>query len=124
MKLKEITYSYTFNLSKTCWNAYSRCQTFEWRCTTPHYWKNTWKHWEDRLGNSLTTPLPALTSHRLTSTCLESWKNSCQENVLPLIKKLENETRNWLTNFYAEYILKLLSRWEKCLNLFGDYVEK
>jgi hypothetical protein len=29
MKLKEITYSYTFNLSKTCWNAYSRCQTFE-----------------------------------------------------------------------------------------------
>jgi hypothetical protein len=26
MKLKEITY--TFNLSKMCWNAYSRCQTF------------------------------------------------------------------------------------------------
>jgi hypothetical protein len=35
--------------------------------------------------------------------------------------KVENETRNWLTNldenFYAESILK-------CLNLFADYVEK
>jgi hypothetical protein len=41
---------------------------------------------------------------------------------------VENETRNWLTNldanFYEEGILKLVSRWGKCLNLFGDYVEK
>jgi hypothetical protein len=41
---------------------------------------------------------------------------------------VENETRNWLTNlnanFYAEGILKLVSHWDKCLNLFGDYVEK
>jgi hypothetical protein len=43
-------------------------------------------------------------------------------------RKVENETRNWLTNldanFYAEGILKLVSCWYKCLNLFGDYVEK
>jgi histone-lysine N-methyltransferase SETMAR len=43
-------------------------------------------------------------------------------------QEVENETRNWLTNldanFYAEGILKLVSRWEKCLKLFGDYVEK
>jgi hypothetical protein len=42
--------------------------------------------------------------------------------------KVENETRNWLTNldanFYAEDILKLVSCWDKCLKLFGDYVEK
>jgi hypothetical protein len=29
----------------------------------------------------------ALTFHPLTSTCLESLKNICQENFLPLIKK-------------------------------------
>jgi transposase len=43
-------------------------------------------------------------------------------------QEVENETRNWLTNldtnFYAERILKLVSRWDKCLNLFGDNVEK
>jgi histone-lysine N-methyltransferase SETMAR len=43
-------------------------------------------------------------------------------------QEVENETRNWLTNldenFYAERILKLVSRWDKCLNLFGDYAEK
>jgi histone-lysine N-methyltransferase SETMAR len=43
-------------------------------------------------------------------------------------QEVENETRNWLTNldadFYAEGILKLVSRWDKCWNLFGDYVEK
>jgi hypothetical protein len=42
--------------------------------------------------------------------------------------KVENETRNWLTNldanFYAEDILKLVSCWDKCLKLFEDYVEK
>jgi hypothetical protein len=36
----------------------------------------------------------------------------------------ENDTRKWLTNLdtnlYAEGILN----WDKCLNLFGDYVEK
>jgi uncharacterized protein (DUF927 family) len=40
----------------------------------------------------------------------------------------KNKTRNWLTNldtkFHAEGIMKLVSRWDKCLNLFGDYVEK
>jgi hypothetical protein len=34
----------------------------------------------------------------------------------------------WLTNldanFHAEGILKLVSRCDKCLNLFGDYVDK
>jgi hypothetical protein len=43
-------------------------------------------------------------------------------------QEVENETRNWLTNLdancYAEGILKLVSCWDKCLNLFGDYVEK
>jgi hypothetical protein len=43
-------------------------------------------------------------------------------------QEVENEIRNWLTNldanFYAEGILKLVSRWDKCLKLFGDYVEK
>jgi histone-lysine N-methyltransferase SETMAR len=45
-------------------------------------------------------------------------------------QEVENETRNWLTNldanFYAEStrILKLVSRWDKCLNLFGDFMEK
>jgi histone-lysine N-methyltransferase SETMAR len=43
-------------------------------------------------------------------------------------QEVENETRNWLTNldanFYAEGIFKLVSCWDKCLNLFGDYVEK
>jgi histone-lysine N-methyltransferase SETMAR len=43
-------------------------------------------------------------------------------------QEVENETRNWLTNlnanFYAEGILKLVSRWDKCLNPFGDYMEK
>jgi transposase len=39
MKLKEI--AYIFNLSKTCWNAYSRCQTFERRCNSPQCWINT-----------------------------------------------------------------------------------
>jgi hypothetical protein len=43
-------------------------------------------------------------------------------------QEVENETRNWLTNldadFYTEGILKLVSRWDKCWNLFGDYVEK
>jgi hypothetical protein len=43
-------------------------------------------------------------------------------------QEVENETRNWLTNldanFYAKGILKLVSCWDKCLNLFGDYVEK
>jgi histone-lysine N-methyltransferase SETMAR len=43
-------------------------------------------------------------------------------------QKVENKKRNFLTkldaNFYAEGILKLVSRWDKCLNLFRDYVEK
>jgi hypothetical protein len=43
-------------------------------------------------------------------------------------QEMENETRYWLTNLdanvYAEGILKLLSRRDKCLSLFGDYVEK
>jgi histone-lysine N-methyltransferase SETMAR len=43
-------------------------------------------------------------------------------------QEVENETRNWPTNLdtnsYAEGILKLVSRWYRCLNLFGDYVEK
>jgi hypothetical protein len=43
-------------------------------------------------------------------------------------QEVENETRNWLTNldanFYAAGVLKLVSCWNKCLNLFGDYVEK
>jgi hypothetical protein len=43
-------------------------------------------------------------------------------------QEVENETRNWLTNlnanFYAEGTLKLVSHWDKYLNLFGDYVEK
>jgi histone-lysine N-methyltransferase SETMAR len=43
-------------------------------------------------------------------------------------QEVENETRIWLTNldanFYAAGILKLVSCWNKCLNLFGDYVEK
>jgi hypothetical protein len=47
---------------------------------------------------------------------------------LPSDQEVENETRNWLTNldtnFYAEGIFKLLSRWDKCLDLFGDYVEQ
>jgi hypothetical protein len=38
MKLKETVTSYS---SKTCWNAYSRCQTFAWQCNSPHCWKNT-----------------------------------------------------------------------------------
>jgi histone-lysine N-methyltransferase SETMAR len=43
-------------------------------------------------------------------------------------QEVKNETRNWLTNldtnFYAEGILKSVSCWDKCLNLFGDYMEK
>jgi hypothetical protein len=43
-------------------------------------------------------------------------------------QEVENETRNWLNkldaHFCAEYILQLVSRWDKCLNLFGDYTEK
>jgi hypothetical protein len=43
-------------------------------------------------------------------------------------QEVENETRNWLTNLdanvYAQGILKLVSHWDKYLNLFGDYVEK
>jgi hypothetical protein len=43
-------------------------------------------------------------------------------------QEVENETRNSFTNldsnFYAEGILKLVSHWDKCLNQFGDYVEK
>jgi histone-lysine N-methyltransferase SETMAR len=41
--------------------------------------------------------------------------------------EVENETRNWLTNldanFYAERILKSVSRWDKFLDLCGDYLE-
>jgi histone-lysine N-methyltransferase SETMAR len=51
-----------------------------------------------------------------------SWKRFASD------QEVENETRNWLTNldanFYEEGILKLVSCWGKCLNLFGDYVEK
>jgi hypothetical protein len=40
-------------------------------------------------------------------------------------QEVENETRTNLdANFYAEGTLKLMSRWNKCLSLFGDYVEK
>jgi histone-lysine N-methyltransferase SETMAR len=41
-------------------------------------------------------------------------------------QEVENEIRNWLinlyANFYSEGILKLVSLWDKCLNLFRDYV--
>jgi hypothetical protein len=90
---------------------------------TPHTAGKTRETIEKMCWKFLNTPLTALTSHPLTSTYLESWKNTCQENVLPLSGKW-----NWLTNldvnFYAECILKLVLRWDMCLNMFGGYVEK
>jgi hypothetical protein len=124
-KLKETATSYS---SKTCWNAYSRCQTFALQCNSPHCWKNTWKHWEDGLGNSR-TPLPH--SPDLASSDFHLFgklKGHLSGKRFDSDHEVENETRNWLTNldanFYADAILKLVSRWDKYLNLFRDYVEK
>jgi hypothetical protein len=38
--------------------------------------------------------------------------------------KQETGLPNLDANFNAEGTLKLVPHWDKCLNLFGDYVEK
>ena len=42
--------------------------------------------------------------------------------------EVEQFVRNWLKtrpqNYYQEGIQKLPTRWEKCINVEGDYIEK
>jgi hypothetical protein len=62
-------------------------------------------------------PLTALTSHPPTSTCLENWKNTCKENVLPLTKKWKMKQETGLPTWTQIFILKLVSCWDKCLKI-------
>jgi hypothetical protein len=83
------------------------------------------RRWVGKFSN---TPLTALTLHPLDFHLFGKLKEHPSGQRFASDQEVENETRNWLTNldanFYAEGILKLVSRWEKCLKLFGDYVEK
>ena len=42
--------------------------------------------------------------------------------------EVQENVRHWLlqqpTEFYAESIRKLVDRWDKCINVAGDYIEK
>jgi hypothetical protein len=83
------------------------------------------RRWVWELSN---TPLTALTSHPPDFHLFGKLKEHLLGKRFASYQEVENETRNWLTNldahFYAESILKLVSRWDKCLNLFGDFMEK
>jgi hypothetical protein len=70
MKLNEIAYA--FNLSKTCWNAYSRCHSLCITMQLPTLLEKHVKPFRRWVGKFSNTPLTSLTSHPLTSTYLES----------------------------------------------------
>jgi hypothetical protein len=59
------------------------------------------------VGKLSNTPLTALTSHPLTSTWLEGWKNTCQENVSPLTKKWKMKQETGLPTWTQIFRQKL-----------------
>jgi hypothetical protein len=85
---------------------------------------------EERAGRP-TTACDAVNERRVEQLLFTDRRMKLKEiaytlsgNRFSSAQEVESETRYLHANFYAEGILKLVSRWDKCLNPFGDYVEK